>query len=369
MPTLKGLTYGPIDGEFGRSQIFGPLGKLGPRDVALSPNQLRNYPINSYINAASNGRNFGTYRVADSSYISPGLPTKNTIELRNRDPGGPVSITRASNPYGFVPGGIDVFGDYPNPPGLSGLAARRLPQGVIQGGIDITGNSPASSYTNQVSNPTPGQGQYFQFLSDNAPEAAPPETSIGQNIPLNDQNVAPVTPTPTPLADTNIGKNIPLGDEFVSPGTQNDFYYSGDPSMNVRPPSAPAPPSAPPAASDWLTNATSGNGIDPNSNPQTGRRFFGNDPMQQQGATPWGWGPSYVDPRSANLFFGGLQNWNGPGAANPTGSEGTNPFLMSRANRGLTGNSLASAFGLLGRMNTRGGNGGSPVAGIGFRNV
>ena len=31
--------------------------------------------------------------------------------------------------------------------------------------------------------------------------------------------------------------------------------------------------------------------------------------------------PNYVDPRSANAFFGGLQAWNGPGQANPTGGE------------------------------------------------
>ena len=84
--SVKALAYGPIIGEHTRATTEGPLGALGPRDVALSPNLLAEnggpYQIGGVVHATdSKGNYLGPFRVADYSYYSPGKPTTDTVEF------------------------------------------------------------------------------------------------------------------------------------------------------------------------------------------------------------------------------------------------------------------------------------------------
>lgn len=72
---------------------------LGPTDVALSPDLQRLYPLGTKI--LVNGQ--GPYTVADSSYLAPGQPNRNTIELRDRATNGIADITPVGSGYAGTP--------------------------------------------------------------------------------------------------------------------------------------------------------------------------------------------------------------------------------------------------------------------------
>ena len=88
----RALVYGPLVGEQTRATMEGPLGPLGAKDVALSPNMLAPnggpYQLGQVVNVHKGNELVGQYRVADYSYIKPGVPTFNTIELRDKNISG-----------------------------------------------------------------------------------------------------------------------------------------------------------------------------------------------------------------------------------------------------------------------------------------
>jgi hypothetical protein len=86
-PILQLQDYGPIDNEYSHDQLFGPLGHLKDGYVALSPDHLKTYPLGSgpYNLVSKDGIVLATgLGVADKSYISPGNPNHDTLELWNR---------------------------------------------------------------------------------------------------------------------------------------------------------------------------------------------------------------------------------------------------------------------------------------------
>ncbi len=194
LSSLRALNVGPIVGEYGRAANYHNGQQLGPRDVSLSPNQMRKYPINSYINAqTTSGKGLGTYRVADPSYTSRG-PTTNTIEFRNRLLSGQgVNISSASNPYGFVQGGIDIFGDYPNPP---------------SSGFQDTGPYLPGQFQQAYRG-----GTYNAFTDPTQDTSATPPPSMP-------------APTLTPFDPMGYGSGNPPPNDNVSPDLINTFYGS-----------------------------------------------------------------------------------------------------------------------------------------------
>ena len=83
----RALAYGPVVGEYGRAQMIGAYDNpLGPKDVALPPELLGQYPLRSQILARDRyGKPLGTFNVGDTSWIRPGVSTRNAIEFRDRD--------------------------------------------------------------------------------------------------------------------------------------------------------------------------------------------------------------------------------------------------------------------------------------------
>jgi hypothetical protein len=89
---VRAMAYGPSQGEYYHDAMYGPLGKLQPGDVAISPNLLSKYPLGSHaVIYPEKGEPF-VGRVADYSYVSPGKPTRNAIEIWNGQDLGKVAI-------------------------------------------------------------------------------------------------------------------------------------------------------------------------------------------------------------------------------------------------------------------------------------
>jgi len=87
---VRVMAYGPVVGEHHHSAMFGPQGnKLEPFDVAVSPNL--GYNLGDWIEV--NGK---SHRVADWSYLKPGVPTKNTVEVRDGPDQGRGTINRVN---------------------------------------------------------------------------------------------------------------------------------------------------------------------------------------------------------------------------------------------------------------------------------
>lgn len=76
LSSAKQREYGPGIGEWSYDQTHGHFGALQPGDVALSPDLLKQYPYGSIINYQG-----VDYRVADVSYVSPGNPNRNVVEI------------------------------------------------------------------------------------------------------------------------------------------------------------------------------------------------------------------------------------------------------------------------------------------------
>ncbi len=288
LSSLRALNFGRKFGDYNRDANYGPTGQpLGPRDVALSPNQMGKYPMGSHINATAGGKNLGTYTVADPSYLRPGVPTRNTIEFRNRLLSGQgVNISSTSNPYGFVQGGIDIFGDYPSPPSSGFQSGPTLPgqfQQAYRGGT-----------YNPFTDPT-------QDTSATPPPSAPAPTltpfdpmgygSAGSNIPPN-EDVSPGLSTN--FQYSGIG-NIPPNED-VSPGIINTFL--GNQTFNTAPARRyPVPGVGGIPSMNWATNAS--------NNPVYPVPGVGGFPSTYGGGQSW-----QSNARNSNSPYLGL----GPGA-------------------------------------------------------
>jgi len=89
---VRAMAYGPSQGEYTHDTLYGPLGRLRPGDVAISPNLQKKYPLGSQIMVRPQSGDPFMARVADSSYYGPGRPTKNTVEFWNGQDLGHVHI-------------------------------------------------------------------------------------------------------------------------------------------------------------------------------------------------------------------------------------------------------------------------------------
>ncbi len=121
----RALAYGPVAGDPPtKATTYGPLGnRLGPKDVALSPNLQKQFPLGSSVNAVdASGNVIGTYQVADSSWFGPGVkgpeaqPTTDTIEFRDKDRGGKQVYLQPAD------------GSAPPPPPTTGLFGKTIDQ-------------------------------------------------------------------------------------------------------------------------------------------------------------------------------------------------------------------------------------------------
>ena len=144
----RAMAYGDIVGEHTRATMEGPLGTLGTRDVALSPNMFQQnggqYQLGQIVNVHKGDELVGQYRVGDYSYIKPGVPTFNTIELRDRNiSGSNVTVSPADHVRSdmFDPGQA-LPPQEPDAAPEQPRAAPPEPQ-VAQPGVDI-GVTPAA---------------------------------------------------------------------------------------------------------------------------------------------------------------------------------------------------------------------------------
>jgi hypothetical protein len=102
-PLLRGAAYGPSQNEFSYDQTHGPLGPLVQGDMALSPNQQKNYGgLGSYVDAyGENGQLIAAnQRIADSSYVSPHHPTFDTAEFWNGQDQGNIRLVPSLGGFG-----------------------------------------------------------------------------------------------------------------------------------------------------------------------------------------------------------------------------------------------------------------------------
>ncbi len=258
-----------------------------------------------------------------------------------------------SNPMTPIPPSGDVYGTGP----------RRLPQGVFPGGINITGNSPQSSNSAAILDTTPNRpDQYFQFLTDNNNAFDPyqPGANIGQGAPATSGTVSggiditgssPSTSNAPP--STSIGQNIPLGDENVLPNNPDTYF------TDTSTPAARAPAPAPAGGPSWIDNASNGRRmpLDANGYPIPGGGPSG--PMApdwaQNAARPPEWGGQNFGnfAQAQNSFIPGLIDWNGPGGTNPLSNESgfdLNPKFNvgnAAARFGLAGLAASARSGLM----------------------
>jgi hypothetical protein len=127
-PLLRGMAYGPSQGEYSRDQLNGPLGPLQQGDLALSPNQQKRYPLGSNVDAyGENGQLIAAnQRIADNSFISPHHPTTNVAEFWNGQDQGHVrlvpsvfpGLTGVSNPGGLGDQGYQESWNTSNAPAV-----------------------------------------------------------------------------------------------------------------------------------------------------------------------------------------------------------------------------------------------------------
>jgi hypothetical protein len=100
--TAKALAYGPIVGERHRDAMFGPNGnELKPTDVAISPNleKAAGLKLGDWVDVSVDGKSIGKRQFNDRSFLSPGKPTHDVVELRDRDiSGAHVQITPTPAP-------------------------------------------------------------------------------------------------------------------------------------------------------------------------------------------------------------------------------------------------------------------------------
>jgi len=100
--TAKALAYGPIVGERHRDAMYGPKGnELKPTDVAISPNleKAAGLKLGDWVDVSVDGKSIGKRQFNDRSFLSPGKPTNNVVELRDRDISGVhVQITPTPPP-------------------------------------------------------------------------------------------------------------------------------------------------------------------------------------------------------------------------------------------------------------------------------
>ena len=190
----RAMAYGDIVGEHTRATMEGPLGTLGTRDVALSPNMFQQnggqYQLGQIVNVHKGDELVGQYRVGDYSYIKPGVPTFNTIELRDRDiSGSNVTVSPADHVRSdmFDPGQA-LPPQEPDAAPEQPRAAPPEPQ-VAQPGVDIgvTPAAPVAERPTFTFKPRSGMQTDYDMARQAAQEGAVvqlPRALIKQDDPI-----------------------------------------------------------------------------------------------------------------------------------------------------------------------------------------
>src|SRR5260221_62471 len=98
---MRAMAYGPSQGEYTRGTLNGPLGRLQQGDLAVSPDSQGTFPIGSYadvVNPRTGQVVLSNQRVADHSYIKPGVPTHGSFEVWNgQDMGHMMLVPKGSS--------------------------------------------------------------------------------------------------------------------------------------------------------------------------------------------------------------------------------------------------------------------------------
>jgi len=97
MALYRAMAYGPSQGEYTKSTLEGPLGKLMEGDIAVSPNLLKQFPMGSRVDIVDANGNVThrNMRVADTSWITTGKPTHNSFEIWNGQDLGQAGLVKS----------------------------------------------------------------------------------------------------------------------------------------------------------------------------------------------------------------------------------------------------------------------------------
>lgn len=234
------------------------------------------------------------------------------------------------------------MGNFPNPP-------KRIPNsGIVS---DTTTDAPIS-LNNAF---PPGKGQYFQFLSSDDLQGSSFGPSLSQDVPGEPSVYAPGGNTAPKATDASMVPPYPYAPATSAPMVTNPDYTMPYPMPGGFGRNAPTSYD-PSSGSNWVDNATNQVPTDAQGFPIPGGGGNATAPNWAINASrptaPWGYGPNYVDPRSANAFFGGLAGWNAGNAGfNPSGGETGRSAAFANRNIGA----LGARFGLSGRGGGGGG--------------
>lgn len=300
---------------------------------------------------------------------------------------GMLNRRRQGNPFG-IGGGNTVLPPEAYVGGSRGYPTSTMPVGTGDlfrgsGSNQITYDTRTGQFSNDLNLP-PAAQNISGALPDTGGAGMGQQTprGTGQNIPLNDQNVMPDNQdfyysgdaSHNPLGGTQGGEDL-----SNAPMVTPDQYYDNQPitewptassvPQQSTPPTAISPYPLPGGTSgahpgflgglmdrlfgrgnqvtssydpstgmNWVDSATNQGRrmpLDANGYPIPGGGMTGNAGNWAINASrptpPWGsvGNANYVDPRSANSFFGGLINWNA-GGFNPRSGEGDTGSMSDR---------------------------------------
>jgi hypothetical protein len=188
--SVRVMAYGPVVGEHHHSAMFGPEGNaLQPYDVAASPNL--GLQLGEWINVNGKDR-----RVADWSYLKPGVPTKDTIEIRDDKDQGHGTFKRVNLTPDEIRNRISEF------PQVAGEATKQAVGEASKAQGDAGMFADLIPSATPTATPSPSQtNNDAGIFSDLVPQQAtqiqePPPADIPEPT---DEEPSP-TPTPTPVA-------------------------------------------------------------------------------------------------------------------------------------------------------------------------
>ncbi len=226
---VRVMAYGPVVGEHHHDAMYGPQGnKLEPYDVAVSPNL--GLQLGEWIEVNGKSR-----RVADWSFLKPGVPTKNTVEIRDAGDQGHGTINRINLSAEDIQKRID---EYPRIAGSATAGSERAAAQpaeikgdpfadlIPKGKGAPTGADPFAD----MGTPTPsargfkGSPPPTQIEPSPTPTAEPAPDSIPppQPTPATRQRPAVTipdvpSPTPSPIAQVQVAPVAPINTAGAPP--------------------------------------------------------------------------------------------------------------------------------------------------------
>lgn len=188
--SVRVMAYGPVVGEHHHSAMFGPEGNaLQPYDVAVSPNL--GLGLGEWIDVNGKAR-----RVADWSYLKPGVPTKDTIEIRDDKDQGHGTFKRVNLTPDEIRNRISEFPQVAGEPTKQSVGEASSAQGDAGMFSDLV---PSATPT---ATPSPHESKSDAGIFS---DLVPPQTTQIQEPPPAatpepiEEEPSP-TPTPTPVA-------------------------------------------------------------------------------------------------------------------------------------------------------------------------